>query len=1118
MIGMQRPPSSATSSPRFDVLGPVQARVGDHPVAVGGGRQLALLALLLVHSGEVVSRDRLVNQLWPEPPPASAGRSLDAYISRLRRAFREAGAAAVIDTRVPGYLLRAVDLDAREFGVRVAAAGGADPAVAAPALRQALALWRGQAYSEFSDAPWAREESMRLEELRRAALAARIDADLALGRHAALVGELELLTARYPSHERFVVHLMTALYRSGRQSDALAAYQAARNRLADELGVDPGHDLRLCQAQVLAHDAALDLPQSQPIQPALVVTKIEAPAKHRHRVSPRLVAVVLTAALFATLAVWTLTGREGGSRLALGGQSVGALDVGDGRVTARIGLHSSPTDMATAGGRVWVTNAADGTVTRIDPRDGGHVDQTVRVGSSPSGIAGGFGAVWVANAQSSTVSRVDVDSGELVQTVAGAQRPVAVATGDGAVWVADAGDDKIVEVDPRTGAATRWIRLSGDPAGVAVGFGSVWVSESRARRVIRLDPGSGAITAEIDVGGGAGPISTGADAVWVVNRLDGTLSRVDPRTETVTATVPVGDASSVVTTSDDVFVAGAQGVTIVDAAMGDVREHLPTDAAITAITLVGGTPWVATSTPEGAAHRGGRLQVVGSDPLRVFDPTASNEVHPGIWNAVGDGLTAVVEADGTAELVPDLAVSLPRPTSGGLTYRFHLRPGIRYSNGVTVLASDLRRGLERLFTHGSGVSDSLSALRGAEVCSTVRCDLSRGVVTNDTAGSVELRLVRPDPQLLYTLAMPAFRPVPPGTPGPGNVAGVPGTGPYRVSKFVPGRELDLERNPYFRPWSPTAQPDGFADSIVDRVQPDAAGRIAAVVDGRTDLALDVGTAPDLAAISARYASQVRRHLQPMVVFATLNTRRAPFDDVRVRRALDLALDRRAAVAAFGGAELATPTCQVLPPTIPGHVAYCPRTTGRNDGAWHGTDLTAARALVRASGTAGMRADFVGWTGDPPTRLVAPVLVQALRRLGYRSRAVLIDDLGTFARSVGPGNFALSQATWLSGAPSDFLTQFLACRSSLPDQPVLSPNAGGYCNHRLDRLLAAATTADVAVPNGGATGWARADHLAVDDAAVVPVVDLAGVEMLSRRAGHFTLDSTSLPQIDQLWVR
>src|SRR3954471_638291 len=409
---------------RFSVLGPLEAHESGQPVSTGGGRQRALVALLLVAGGEVVSRDRLIEELWAGEPPASASQSLDAYLSRLRKAFREAGASGVVATRAPGYALEA-ETDAARFeslvgdGRAALAAGDIERGVAL--VGEALALWRGRAYAEFADETWARAEARRLEELRLAAVEDRVDAELALGRHAALVAELEVRTAEQPTRERLVAQLMLALYRSGRQADALAAYRAARRALVDDLGLEPSRELRDLEAAMLAHDPVLDLPRPRETRPASV-TK----ASRRRR--GVLVGGLAAAALLASGAIALVVASGGGStaRGTIGSDSAGAIDPRTGRVRASVDVGSGPAGITAARGRVWVSNGADGTVTRIDAA-AGHVDQTIAVGTSPAGIAAGAGAIWVANSLDGSVSRIDPALARVVQTVQVGRWPVALA-------------------------------------------------------------------------------------------------------------------------------------------------------------------------------------------------------------------------------------------------------------------------------------------------------------------------------------------------------------------------------------------------------------------------------------------------------------------------------------------------------------------------------------------------------------------------------------------------------------------------------------------------------------------------------------------------------------------
>jgi DNA-binding SARP family transcriptional activator len=249
----------------FRLLGPLEVLDSDRPVPLGRGRQRALFALLLIHANEVVSTDRLIDQLWGESPPRTALKSVQVYVSRLRK---ELGDGRVV-TQPPGYVLRAdpSEIDVGRFERLVVEADGADRPGAADRLRSALELWRGPALADVAYEPFAQAEIARLEEMRAAATEKRIDADLACGRHAELIGELESLVAQHPLWERLRSQLMLALYRSGRQADALAAYRNARRELSEGLGLEPGEELRALEQAILRHDPSLELPDGPVQQP-----------------------------------------------------------------------------------------------------------------------------------------------------------------------------------------------------------------------------------------------------------------------------------------------------------------------------------------------------------------------------------------------------------------------------------------------------------------------------------------------------------------------------------------------------------------------------------------------------------------------------------------------------------------------------------------------------------------------------------------------------------------------------------------------------------------------------------------------------------------------------------
>ncbi len=276
----------------FSILGPLEVRANGRSLPLGGPRQRALLAILLLNANRVVSRDRLVEELWEEQPEAP-GRALNVQVSRLRKALSvEDHGESLLVTQPPGYLLRVeadeLDLDRFErlVGEGQEALRRGDPERAAARLREALALWRGRPLADLEFEPFARLEVERLEELRLTALEDRIEAELALGGHAALVGELETLIAEHPLRERMRSQLMLALYRSGRQAEALEAYDSARTLLVEQLGLEPSPALAELQQAILRQEGALEAQPSGPKGAVLEAKPPEAPPGQARRPGP----------------------------------------------------------------------------------------------------------------------------------------------------------------------------------------------------------------------------------------------------------------------------------------------------------------------------------------------------------------------------------------------------------------------------------------------------------------------------------------------------------------------------------------------------------------------------------------------------------------------------------------------------------------------------------------------------------------------------------------------------------------------------------------------------------------------------------------------------------------
>ena len=248
--------SSREERVEFRILGPLEVAQGGRVLALGGPRQRALLALLLTKANEVVSVDALIDALWGARPPSAAANALQYHVSQLRKLL---GRSETIITREPGYLIRVEpdELDLLRFERLVAEAEEMSPDRAARLLRDALGLWRGPPLADLTGESFAQSEIRRLEELRLAGLEQRFEADLALGRHAQLVAELERLVREHPFRERLRAALMRALYGAGRQAEALKVYRETRQTLIEELGIEPSPVLQELERAILRQDPAL---------------------------------------------------------------------------------------------------------------------------------------------------------------------------------------------------------------------------------------------------------------------------------------------------------------------------------------------------------------------------------------------------------------------------------------------------------------------------------------------------------------------------------------------------------------------------------------------------------------------------------------------------------------------------------------------------------------------------------------------------------------------------------------------------------------------------------------------------------------------------------------------
>jgi YVTN family beta-propeller protein len=1120
----------------YRLLGPLEVTVDGTAVDLGGLKQRALLAILLLHANQPVHRDVLVDRLWGEHPPAGAVHAVNVYIWRLRKTLKAAGGTLAVVTRQGAYLLQAAEeqVDVAVFerlaaeGRRALAAEAAGRASAV--LGEALALWRGAPLADFRFEPFAQGEIARLEELRAGVVEDRIEADLALGCHVRVVGELEALVAANPLRERLHQQLMVALYRCGRQADALAAYQKARRMLAEELGIEPCQQLRQLERAILDQDPSLDPPPST--ESCRVPSSgngrrlIPVGAAHPKRT---LAATGAAAAVAALLAGGLAILPPARASPQAGPNTVAFIDGNRNTVSAVVAGAGRPGGVAYGAGATWVTDTAADMLLRVN-RNAQVVDR-IPVGRGPGGVAFGAGEVWVANQLDGTVSEVNPAAGRPVATIGVGNGPEAIAFGYGWVWVANATDSTLSKIDPGSGSVLATIPLGATPAGLAAGDGGIWVASPGTGRLLLVDPSSDRVSRSFPAGVSSAGVTVGAGSVWVADQ-GGAVARVDPVTGAVRRIRTGGSPDGIAFAGGAVWAADGQGGKVwrVDPRTGSAQPiHIGNEPAILAPS---GRGVLVTVLPSLASHRGGTLTLIAQllPHDQATDPAAA--WMPPIWqmlSVTNDGLVGYRRTGGPAgdTLVPDLATTLPAPVDGGRTYTFHLRPGIRYSNGPPVRPEDFRRAIERVLAIGVAAFE-YTGIVGAAQCGRApgRCDLARGIVANDKADTVTFHLTTPDPEFLYKLAFPFADAVPPATPDHRvQPAQLPATGPYMTRSFVPLHQWVLVRNPRFHQWSSQAQPGGYPSRIILRLDIPPGPAASAVELNRADVLLSPLPA-SIYQLATRFASQLHSGPLGATVGLVMNTRVWPFNVLAARQALNYAIDRARLIRLIGGPLMAQPTCQILPPAMPGYQPYCPYTISPSrTGGWIAPDLARAEQLVRASGTRGAKVTVIsGRFGTPiPVQATGRYLVSVLDQLGYRASLQVIPW-----RNGNPYDRRLfdsrqrAQIGWFSWyqdypAPSDFIRTLLTCQSFLPDNPGNS-NAAEFCNQRIDAQVTQALALQPHNPSAAWALWARIDHEIVGQAPWVPIYNPRSLVMLSTRVGNYQFDPNLPVLIDQLWVR
>ncbi len=538
----------------------------------------------------------------------------------------------------------------------------------------------------------------------------------------------------------------------------------------------------------------------------------------------------------------------------------------------------------------------------------------------------------------------------------------------------------------------------------------------------------------------------------------------------------------------------------------------------------------AAPDPLMAAHRGGTLLLTADSAFGSLDPQINYTVgFSQVFYVVYDGLVTFRKADGPSsdDIVPDLADSVPVPTDGGRTWVFHLRQGIRFSDGKPVTVDDVVATFRRIFRVSSpGSSNFYSSIVGAATClkQPTGCMLTGGVEADRAARTVTFHLVTPNPEFLLQLAV-AFAEIVPATMPDRDIGddAAPSTGPYMITHYEANRHLRLERNPYFREWSHDAQPDGYVDAIDYSFGLSDEAEVTAVENNEYDWTYDEKPLDRLGEIGDNYAGRTHVTPVPDTYFLPMNVNIYPFDHLKAREAVNYAIDRRAIVMFKGGPGAASPLCQNIPRDFPGHVDDCPFTKGADPAhpaaVWRAPDIERAKQLVIESGTKGAHVTLV--VPDHAYAMAMGVYLQSmLQRIGYEVSVRGLDFNVQYTYIQNSNNkvqISMSDQQADYPAASDFLEIFFSCGAFHPGSDS-SLNFSGYCNKDLDARMKAADTMSVVDRARGNAMWAAIDREVTDLSLQAPLFQNNDVDLVSSRLGNYTFSQVAHMLFSKVWVR
>ncbi|TIT24857.1 MAG: ABC transporter substrate-binding protein [Mesorhizobium sp.] len=542
-------------------------------------------------------------------------------------------------------------------------------------------------------------------------------------------------------------------------------------------------------------------------------------------------------------------------------------------------------------------------------------------------------------------------------------------------------------------------------------------------------------------------------------------------------------------------------------------------ALIPGLALLGVTMMSPALATEGKP--GGTLRLLANAAAGTADPHINYTLQYFQINYVlYDGLVTYKKAgDKTGfEVVADLAESLPQVENGGKTYVFKLRKGIKFADGSDVTTKDVVASFQRIFKiSGPTAGTFYKGIVGADAClkAPATCTLDGGLSVDDAAGTITFNLVQPDAEFLQKLAVPHASILPASAPlKDAGTDPILGTGPYMIASYDPNKLMKIVRNPHFKEWSKEAQPAGYPDEIDYEF---GLTDEAAVENGQADWMFDPPPSDRLTELGTKYAKQVTVHPLTAMWYAPMNTNLAPFNDIRVRQAVNFAIDRAAIVKLFGGSNLAQPACQILPPGFPSFAAYCPFTANPGE-KWSAPDMDKAKQLVAESGTAGQEVTII--TEDTTvSKAIGVYLQDVLNQLGYKTSVKPISQNIQFTYIQNTNNkVQISISQWFQDypAPSNFLQVLFSCASFTPGSDA-SVNISGFCDKSIDASMDEAEAATIADPAKGATLWTAIDKAVTDEAPVAVLFTPKRVDVISSRLKNFTFSPQFYWIVSQSWV-